>query len=124
MSNTLATVTLHEQTQWIGLSTYAPVEMSSRRTLAGRWHYSTRGRTGGRPIVLEVADRVAWLTQTQVETLRTLASDADAVYTLTWGGTGYSVVFDHEAGDPVDFRPIWPFNTYWTGTIRLREVAA
>ena len=124
MAKTLDIVTLPEQAEWVEDHTYAPVAMSSRRTLGGRWHYSTRALSGGRPIVIAAGERVAWYTESQVIALQTLASAADSVYTLTWGSDTYSVVFDWEAGDPIDLRPVWPHNDNWFGNIKLREVAA
>jgi hypothetical protein len=118
----LGTLSLPDSLEWTDRYSYGLVEQGMLRTLAGTLVLFSQPLSAGRPITLTAADSVCWLSQAQVDALVAMAQQAGETYTLSWDGESHSVRFAHHQGVPIEFEPLWPHFSTYTGQIRLIEV--
>jgi hypothetical protein len=116
---TLGALTLPDQIIWADRYSYTPITGQNNRTLAGGFAIFNQLATKGRPITLDARDGVAWLTQSQVDSLMTMAAAVGATYVFTYDGESHNVQFAHASPPVVDFTSIWPHAVMYTGIINL-----
>jgi hypothetical protein len=106
---------------WLNRDQWAPVSLSTARSLGGRLFFAQRQLYKGRQITLDVRDH-AWLLETAKDAIRALSETAGKK-TFVWYGESYQVLFDSEDGDPCPFEPLLIgrhlSKTNWVGEIRL-----
>ena len=128
MSITLDTVTLPSDLLWEDETDWTPVAQSTEYTLAGALAIETGVMQAGRPITLVGGEDRAWASRTTVLALMALAAVPGETMTLTLNDARtFTVAFRHGDGQPVEARPIVPYNTpaagdYYALTLRLMEV--
>ncbi|MDH5637427.1 MAG: hypothetical protein OEZ04_02940 [Nitrospinota bacterium] len=122
MPNTLGALTLPDQMLWTDQYSWSPAAGQAQRTIAGGLALFTQSMIKGRPVTLEAADGVAWLTQQQVDDIMAMAAQPGAAFTLSWEGEMSTVRFAHHAPPVVEFSPIMPLADQYTGTIKLITV--
>ncbi|MBF0214896.1 MAG: hypothetical protein HQM00_15270, partial [Magnetococcales bacterium] len=87
---------LPDSIQWTNRYAWAPVAQETARTLGGSnvlWHSPL---IGGRPIDLEAADDVTWLTRFQVEAIFAMAMQPGGVFDLVLDDESFQVMFRHQ----------------------------
>lgn len=73
-------------------------------------------------ITIEAREETDWFDQTMVDTFLAMAETPGASYSLTWAGTVYTVIFRHAEQPAAEFTPVWPFETNYTGRLKLLQV--
>lgn len=100
-------VTLSEDFNWSDEFSWQPVEQTVSRTITGALIIEAATRVGGRPITLEPPDdQSAWMTLTDLNTIRTWAAVAGRVMTLSIRGVGRNVMFSHQETSAVSAKPV------------------
>ena len=128
MSITLDNITLPTDLHWSDEFDWTPVEQSTEYTLAGALAIETGVMQAGRPITLVGGEDRAWATRATVLLLQAAAALPGETMTLTLNDARiFTVAFRHGDGQPVEARPIVPYNTpaagdYYAITLRLMEV--
>ena len=92
------------------------------RTLGGTGIVWTQQLSGGRPITLEAQDTVTWLNRAQVTAIYGMASMAGGVFLLEWDDEPFQVMFRHQDHPAIQFVPIFPHRSLYTGTIKLMTI--
>jgi len=112
---------IEAQIDWIDRLSWQPIGQTIRYALQGNPVIIENPRSG-RPITLSAEVPWCWLTSTTVESLYVLASQLNYTFMLQWkDGSRYNVRFRRDQG-PLNFTPINPLRTEYTGTIHLIEV--
>lgn len=128
MSITLDDITLPMDLHWEDEFDWTPVAQETGYTLAGALEIQVGTMQAGRPITLAGGEAKAWTTRATVLLLQAKAATAGATMTLTLNDARtFTVAFRHGDGQPVEARPIIPYNTpaagdYYALTLRLMEV--
>jgi hypothetical protein len=120
----LGGIVLPDQTLWTDRYDWQPVAQSTIRSLAGTQTVFTAPLIAGQPITLEWQERVAWLTQAQVDALSALASQPGAVSVLNYHGVILNVIVRHHDSPALSVQPIWPLADTFTGMLKLETVTA
>ena len=118
----LGDLTLPDSIEWIDRDSWSPVNQETATTLGGALVVFAQTRTDGQPVTLEANDGITWLDQDTVDSLKNMAAQAGATFTLTWETETFTVLFRHHDPPAVSFRPLWPNHTLFTGTIKLIQV--
>lgn len=118
----LGDLVLPESLQWKNQFSWAPVVQETARTLGGSNVVWASALSGGRPIDLEAAEDVTWLSLEVVRAIQAMAAQAGAVFTLVWDEDAYAVMFRHQDAPAVSLNPIYPHSQLFAGTIKLIEV--
>ncbi|MBF0341471.1 MAG: hypothetical protein HQL95_10995 [Magnetococcales bacterium] len=118
----LGDLILPDSIQWTNRYAWAPVAQETARTLGGSQVVWSTSLTGGRPIDLEAADEVTWLTLAQVEAIHAMAMQPGGVFTLTWEGEEFQVMFRHQDPPATSFTPIRPHSNLFNGSLKLTQV--
>jgi hypothetical protein len=112
---------IEAQIDWVDQLAWQPIGQTIRYALQGNPVIIENPRSG-RPITLSAEVPWCWLTSTTVESLYVLASQLNYTFMLQWkDGSRYNVRFRRDQG-PLNFTPINPLRTEYTGTIHLIEV--
>ena len=122
MSKQLGTLVLPEELQWLDENQHTPVTQETRRTLGGSLVVFSSEINRGRDITISSEDGISWLTEAQVAEIQSMAAQAGATFTLTWGSAEHTVIFRHNDPPAVDLRPIAPNFDLFVGTIKLTTV--
>ncbi|MBF0341514.1 MAG: hypothetical protein HQL95_11220 [Magnetococcales bacterium] len=118
----LGDLILPDSLQWPNRYAWAPVSQETARTLGGAnvvWHSPL---IGGRPIDLEAADDVTWLTRAQVEAIFAMASQSGGVFDLILDDAIFQVMFRHQDPPAISFTPILPHARLFHGVVKLMDV--
>lgn len=107
------------QIDWVDRHLWQPVGQTIRYALAGNPVIQENPRSG-RPIVLSAELPWGWLTSATVESLFLLATTPQNLV-LVYDTITTTVRFNRSQG-PLNFTPVNPLRTYYTGTIHLIEV--
>lgn len=133
MSLTLAdvstTLTLNPDLFWSDENNWNPVQQSAERTITGAHVIQAAGMVKGRPITLEpIDDGAAWMSLTDVTSLRNWAAVPGKTMTLTLRGEAREVIFRHQDGG-FEARPVIQYRDghelpidFYLCTIRLMEI--
>ena len=108
--------------QWTNRYEWSPVAVETARTLGGFNVVWSSTLAGGRPIDLEAEGDVTWLDINQVEAIYAMAVQPGGVFTLSWEGVDFQVMFRHQDTPATSFKPLWPNNTLFNGSIKLMQV--
>lgn len=92
-------LTLPPDLIWEDELRWSPVAQSKERSITGAWLVDVQARDGGRPITLVGRERAGWLLRSGGLVLRAWQALPDQVFTLTWNGTAFAVMFDHGEGE-------------------------
>ena len=128
MSITLDDITLPVDLHWQDEFDWTPVAQETGYLLSGSLEIQAATMQAGRPITLTGDESRAWATRTTVLALQAKAATAGATMTLTLNDAReFTVAFRRGDGQPVEARPIVPYNTpaagdYYAITLRLMEV--
>jgi hypothetical protein len=128
MSITLDDIILPPDLHWDDEFDWTPVAQAVDYTLAGALEIQVGTRLAGRPITLVGGEGKAWTTRATVLLLQAKAALPGEEMTLTLNDARtFTVAFRHGDGQPVEARPIIPYNTpaagdYYALTLRLMEV--
>ncbi|MBF0422627.1 MAG: hypothetical protein HQL73_06515 [Magnetococcales bacterium] len=115
----LGSLILPESLQWADRYDWAPVVMETERSLTGTPVIWSQALSGGRPVTLVAEKSVTWLEQSMVESIQAMASQAGAVFTLTWNNDTFSVMFRHHEPPVISFQPVRINSGRFTGSIKL-----
>ncbi|MBF0155496.1 MAG: hypothetical protein HQL64_17310, partial [Magnetococcales bacterium] len=107
----LGDLILPDSLQWTNRYAWAPVAVETARTLGGSQVVWSAPLVGGRPIDLEAADDVTWLSLGQVQTIYAMAVQPGGVFTLIWDDEEFQVMFRHQDPPAISFTPIRPHST-------------
>lgn len=107
------------QIDWVDQHLWQPIGQSIRYALAGNPVIQENPRSG-RPIVLSAELPWGWLTAATVSALNDLAATSNNM-TLIYELITTTVRFNRSQG-PLNFTPVTPLRTHYTGTIHLIEV--
>ncbi|MBF0273589.1 MAG: hypothetical protein HQL98_16215 [Magnetococcales bacterium] len=110
---------LPDSIQWKNQYEWAPVAQEMARTLGGQNVVWGSALVGGRPIDLEAADDVTWLTHAQVEAIQAMATQAGGVFDLVLDDATFHVMFRHQDPPAISFMPIWPHARLFHGVVKL-----
>ncbi|MBF0155539.1 MAG: hypothetical protein HQL64_17535, partial [Magnetococcales bacterium] len=94
---------LPDSLQWTNRYAWSAVVQETARTLGGAnvvWHAPL---VGGRPIDLEAADDVTWLTLAQVEAIHGMAMQPGGIFDLVLEDEIFQVMFRHEDSPAISF---------------------
>ncbi len=125
------TANLHNDLQWVDEFAWNAVAQKSGRTITGAlWVEEAALSAVGRPITLQGDEQTGWISRSDLLNLRTLAQIAGASLTLTITPRSqtFTVMFDHEAGNPIDARPVVGYSDIAAGdwyyvTLRFKTIA-
>ncbi|MBF0154538.1 MAG: hypothetical protein HQL64_12420 [Magnetococcales bacterium] len=118
----LGDLILPDSIQWTNRYAWAPVAVETVRTLGGSQVVWSAPLVGGRPIDLEAADDVTWLSLGQVQAIHAMAVQPGGVFTLTWEDEEFQLMFRHQDPPAISFTPIRPHSTLFNGMIKLMAV--
>ncbi len=121
------TLDLPDNMLWTDRHQWLPVGQSVRRTVAGNVVTFAQSLIKGQPITLVANAAQGWLTLTQVDALKTLASTVGATYTLMIEAEIFVVQFRHEDFPAIEVEPLIPrlneeATDFYSGTIKLLTV--
>lgn len=106
MSTTLTdgvtTVTLPDDLLRTDEHAYSPVRQAVSNTLTGALWIDVSVAQAGEPITLAGGDEYGHMTRAEFAALRALADAAGQIYTLTFGGSAYQVMWRHESPPALD----------------------
>lgn len=126
----LDSITLPDDLLWIDEFEWNPVEQTTDRSLSGGLLVQEQSKQKGRPITLSGGGEAGWVNRATVVSLLTKAETANLTMTLTLpDARQFSVIFDREAGNPVEAQQIMPFafpddNYQYSLILRLLTVEA
>lgn len=103
------TITLSDDLFWSDEYLWRAVEQRKTYSLTGALLLESKLKLAGQPITLVGNESAAWITRTVLDTLQTAARIAGQQFTLTYRGTAYTVLFDHENG-AIDAQPVVDFS--------------
>lgn len=107
MSQTLGSVVLPDGLVWVDEFDWAPVERAVEYSTTGSLLVDVGTRAAGRPITLQADANAGWrgMTRTKVQSLQSLAADAQATHRLTLADSrAFTVMFAPD--NPVAARPV------------------
>jgi hypothetical protein len=99
-------IDLPDDLYWSDEFAWCPVAQQQDRTLQGTLIVEESVMTAGRPITLEGADDMAWVTREKMLQLETLRNMSGTVFTLTMKDDRSFTVRFNNAGVSVDTRPL------------------
>lgn len=110
-TDTSASITLPVGLLWVDQYGWQQVVQSTEYSTQGALVIDAWKKQSGRPIQLQGEQDRAWCERGLLATLREWASVAGLVMSLSYAGTAYTVVFDHE-NKPLEASP---FNEFLGG---------
>lgn len=106
------TIVLPPDLLWEDELRWSPVAQAKERSITGTWLVDVQVRDGGRPITLVGRENAAWLLRFEALALRQWLALPEQVFTLTWMGAAYPVMFDHgtdEISNAFEVTPVVQF---------------
>ena len=117
------TLTLPADLAWTDEYAWRAVEQTRAYTITGAQVVQAFARQSGRPITLSGGPDRAWITRTQLETLRAWAALPGQTFSLVVrGAAARTVAFDHDAG-AMEAEPVFADSDVADGdfyTVKLR----
>ena len=98
MARYLGSFTFPEGTTWNDRWQVTNVAQSNRFSTSGDAVFWSQVKRGGRQITIEFPSDAVWLTQTEVETIMSMASNPNNQHLFFWDNISYLVYFHHERG--------------------------
>jgi len=102
----LGATVLNPNLTWPDRDNFSSVVQTRARTLGGSQVFWAQEVSAGRPISLVAINDQGWFTKEQKDAVVAMAQVAGAVYTLIIGAESFSVMFDHEQGNAIEFQPL------------------
>jgi len=127
----LATINLPNDMLWVDEHKWLPAVANPTYSLTGALIVETAAKLLGRPITLQPPADMAWLTRSDVATLRTWASQPKCRFRLEFeypsDTRSFFVIFRHQDGaleaEPVKGFPQHADEDYFMTTLRFTEVS-
>ena len=101
-------VTLSDDFDFPDEFSWLAAQQKKTYSITGALLVEVNSKQSGRSITLQAGDTYAWMTRSDVETLRTMAYAPDVEMSLLFRGVTYAVLFDFEAG-AIEARPVADF---------------
>ncbi len=128
MSIELNGIVLPADLLWIDETDWTPVAQSdSEYSITGSLFVDTGVKQAGRPITLAGSEESAWVSRSTVLALMDVLAIPGKRMTLNLHGRTFTVIFNHENGDPIDATAIYPQSPpddegYYYLVVKLKEV--
>jgi hypothetical protein len=127
LSENNVSIDLPDDLFWSDEFAWSPVGQNAERTLSGVLIIEESVAIAGRPITLEGAEDMAWVTRETVLRLISLRDMTGKTFTLTLKDARTFTVKFNQAAASVDTKPVTPWKQsddgdWYTLTLRLLEV--
>ena len=122
------TVTLPDDLYWSDEFAWQPVVQTAERTITGALVIQQATRIAGRSITLQPdSENAAWVSRADLEQMRSWATIPQCEMTLSYRGTGRTVIWRHHDGEVINANPVVHYadvqsGDWYTATLKFMEV--